>query len=617
MDAFQGREKDVIIVSTVRAAGSRGIGFLADVRRMNVALTRARHGLFVVGSASALSVNPKWSELASLAKRRGGLVRVRDPTCQLLELSPVGKEGSSPSSSPTRGGATPVMLHFGSKFAAPAVGLGGTGGEAGPGQTRTVSPVPGAVAQPGGLGVAGGGVGAPGGSARGIVSVLAPSMLPLGGGAGAGGGAGGGYSRTILEGQVGGMVAAIATPSPPPLLLPPGNVGQPGAASIERVDAYSRGVSVAATPLPPSSVVGSWPATEAMLQASAAATVSSKASPPTAVAPPPRTATVSRKRAGDPRARPPSHPRPRPPPYPRGSAPPNSSTDTDQNKPKPPRPRAPPPGSSVPGEARATSPVPPPAPPTAAVLSTSAPQRTGDPRARPPSHSRVNRDGVAHNSTTGTIAKKRPKPPPPRTSPPPAVSGSSTVSSPLPGAAQTLSPVPPQKKPRPPPPRDPRRQEDVKEASGAPQVNVTGNEGMAEEGCTRPATGYGGEGRAREEEDSRPAATQLSRKRPRQEEEAGEEGEEGERELGRDGRGGSEELGRSAEVGSQLVGRGGGGKVGGPEEGAAVGGAGVAGAEFTSPSAGWTPAQEHGEEPTGGEDAFEDVDSDEEDGEVV
>ena len=76
VDAFQGREARIVIFSAVRAAGSHGIGFLSDVRRMNVALTRAKHFLFVIARCQSIVVNPYWHDLVQHARETNAVVRV-------------------------------------------------------------------------------------------------------------------------------------------------------------------------------------------------------------------------------------------------------------------------------------------------------------------------------------------------------------------------------------------------------------------------------------------------------------------------------------------------------------------------------------------------------------
>ena len=58
VDGFQGREKEAVVISLVRSNPQGEIGFLADIRRMNVAMTRARRKLLMVGDSATLSGHP-------------------------------------------------------------------------------------------------------------------------------------------------------------------------------------------------------------------------------------------------------------------------------------------------------------------------------------------------------------------------------------------------------------------------------------------------------------------------------------------------------------------------------------------------------------------------------
>lgn len=59
IDAFQGREKDAVIISMVRSNPDGVVGFLAEMRRINVAMTRAKKQLVIIGDSDTLSRDAK------------------------------------------------------------------------------------------------------------------------------------------------------------------------------------------------------------------------------------------------------------------------------------------------------------------------------------------------------------------------------------------------------------------------------------------------------------------------------------------------------------------------------------------------------------------------------
>nr|XP_033816187.1 probable helicase senataxin isoform X2 [Geotrypetes seraphini] len=76
VDGFQGREKDCVIVTCVRANATSGcIGFLDSRQRLNVTITRAKFSLFILGSLKTLMENQDWNNLIQDAQRRGAIIR--------------------------------------------------------------------------------------------------------------------------------------------------------------------------------------------------------------------------------------------------------------------------------------------------------------------------------------------------------------------------------------------------------------------------------------------------------------------------------------------------------------------------------------------------------------
>lgn len=71
IDSFQGQEKEIIILSLVRSNDDGDIGFLKDYRRMNVAITRAKEQLFVIGDSATIGGDAFYNSFLTYIEKKG------------------------------------------------------------------------------------------------------------------------------------------------------------------------------------------------------------------------------------------------------------------------------------------------------------------------------------------------------------------------------------------------------------------------------------------------------------------------------------------------------------------------------------------------------------------
>jgi ATP-dependent RNA/DNA helicase IGHMBP2 len=91
VDGFQGREKEAVVVDLVRSNEDGEIGFLADTRRMNVAITRARRFLLVIGDSATLAPHPYYQRFMDAAEQSGAYLSAWSD-----EADPLGTDEADP-----------------------------------------------------------------------------------------------------------------------------------------------------------------------------------------------------------------------------------------------------------------------------------------------------------------------------------------------------------------------------------------------------------------------------------------------------------------------------------------------------------------------------------------